>query len=107
MITLLIFTIIAIPTFKEVDNMFLPLFVVCGIFFILKFFLYLASKKALNEKIVNVKVSKTLTYISIFLSFVFVITINIFVSKIDTNPSFFLLFNVILPSLYILRKEKL
>lgn len=82
-----------------------PLAIIHGVMFIVMLgMMSLASyllKIEYNKKIV----SQMLTYLTMFLSMTYILLISIFISTENTRASFFLLFNILLPSLFSLRRR--
>lgn len=107
MIVLLCFTIMSIISFKHLPHMLTQLLITYVSMFVLMFALYLISKYIEIKKIVSLRVSKYMTYISMILNMAFIIIISVFTAETRMPASFFLLFNVILPSIYIIKRREI
>lgn len=107
MIVLVIFSIMGAIIFKDFPIKLNMLLLTYLTMFIIMAILYFVTRKLSDIDLDNSKIPKYLTYLSLFLIMGFIIIISVFVARTIIRPSFFLLFNTIVPSLYVLRKREI
>lgn len=74
---------------------------------VLMIIVYLSIKNYESKKIEKLNFAKYMTYISIALNMSFIIFISVVAAEPRMSASFFLLFNVLLPALYVLKKKEI
>lgn len=104
-ITLIIFSIMATLTFTKSPIMVRELIIIYSTMGLVMVIMYFITRRIEKKKVCVSKLAVVLTYASIFIGMLFITIISIFISEVTVRPAFFLLFNVILTSLFILRKR--
>lgn len=105
MVGLILFTIGGILTFDA--NKAFWLTVSYGLYFIALAIIYFISKHMMNKEIENIVSTKALIYASMFLIQTFIIATSIFITGVTVRPLFFLLINVLTPTIFILKKREI
>ncbi|HHW79635.1 MAG TPA: diguanylate cyclase [Acholeplasmataceae bacterium] len=107
MSVLFFFAIIAIHNFSYIPERLVPLLITYVTMFLLMVVMYIFSRYIHVKQIKDLKLSIFMTYLSMFLTMAFIILISVFIARPSVRASFFLLFNILLPSLYMLRKREI
>lgn len=103
---LIIFSMFTGIVFRNSPNTYKVLIVFLTMLFIM-FLLYIITVKIQKNNINNHKLNVALTYISMTLSMAFIIYITTIAVSIERRASFFLLFNAIVPTLYMLNRKEM
>lgn len=104
-IGLILFSFIAFFTF-ELEK-WTKLNIAYGIHFLGLIILILTTRYVMNKEIKNLAVTKACTYGAIIIIQIFIISISIFITSETIRPIFFLLINVLIPSMIFLTKKEM
>lgn len=102
---LILFSIGAILTFDSTKTFWLN--VSYSIYLIALIVIYFISKHMLKNNIKRLVTTKALIYTSIILINIFIITTSIFITGVAVRPIFFLLINVLTPTIFVLNKREI
>lgn len=106
LISLLLFTGLGFFIF-DLSDRFITLLILYGTMILLMLILFIFSGYIEKHKMKELKLSLFMTYLSMFISMTFIIIVSTLIARIETRASFFLVFNILLPSLYMLNKKQI
>lgn len=105
MLGLILFSIGAFVTFDSNKSFWLN--VAYGMYFTALIIIYFVSKFMMKYEVKKLAATKTLVYTSIVLINIFIIVISVFITGDTVRPLYFLLINVLTPTIFILKKKEI